>query len=182
MATRIKRRETLHTAWYRDMTALQIEANPNYVGYVAEEVTRFRMPGNSLVPELQSQAERWLPLMGANFERIYRDLFRLLHQTLGSAKLTGELLVRMAAEKGVSLGPISARQVQTALNRLGGPGYGLIGEAALEMAGLDYVFKTKPERQDSGFRMYEGVYERVRSLVRTWLAREMASRVDFVPA
>jgi hypothetical protein len=41
MATRIKRRETLHTAWYRDMTALQIEANPTYVTYVAEEVARF---------------------------------------------------------------------------------------------------------------------------------------------
>ena len=181
MATRIKRRETLHTAWYRDMTALQIEASPGYVAYVAEEVARFRMPGNSLVPELQSQADRWLPLMGANFERIFRDLFRLLHQTLGSARLTGELLVRMAAENGMSLGPVSAKQVQVALNRLGGPGYGLIGEAALEMAGLDYVFKTKRERQDSGFRFYEGVYEKVRSLVRSWLAREMAARVDFVP-
>jgi hypothetical protein len=182
MATRIKRRETLHTAWYRDMTALQIEANPNHVAYVAEEVARFRMPGNSLVPELQSQADRWLPLMGANFERIFRDLFRLLHQTLGNARLTGELLVRIAAEKGLGLGPVSARQVQAAINRLGGPGYGLIGEAALEMAGLDYVFKAQTERQDSGFRLYEGVYERIRSLLRTWLAREMAARVDFLPA
>ncbi len=124
MATRIKRRETLHTAWYRDMTALQIEANPSYAGYVAEEVAHFRMPGNSLVPELQGQAQRWLPLMGADFERIYRDVFRLLHRTMGNARLTGELLVRMASEKGVHLGPIPLHQVQAALKRLGGPGTG----------------------------------------------------------
>jgi hypothetical protein len=180
MATRIKRRETLHTAWYRDMTALQIEANPEYVGYVAQEVAGFRMPGNSLVPDLQSRVDRWLPLMGADFERIYRDLLRLLHQTLGNARLTGEFVVRMAAEKGVSLGPISVRQVQAAMNRLGGPGYGLIGEAALEAAGLDYVFKSDGARQDSAFRLYEGVYEKVRALVRSWLAGEMTARMHAI--
>jgi hypothetical protein len=50
------------------------------------------------------------------------------------------------------------------------------------MAGLDYVFKVKGERQDSGFRPYEGVHEKVRGLMRSWLAREMVARVDFVPA
>lgn len=177
MATRIKRRETLHTAWYRDMTALQIEANPAYVTYVAEEVARFKMPGNSLVPELQAESARWLPLMGADMERVFTDLLRLLHQVLGSARLIGELVVEMAAVKGLELGPISARQIQVALNRLGGPGYGLIGEAALELGGLDYTFKTKGERQDSGFRIYDGVYEKIRSLVRSWLAKEMSTRV-----
>ncbi len=180
MATRIKRRETLHTAWYRDMTALQVEADPSYVNYVAEEVARFRMPGNSLVPELQAASTRWLPLMSANMDRVFTDLLRLLHQTLGSVRLTGQLVVSLAAEKGVKLGPLSARQVQTALNRLGGPGYGLIGEAALELGGLDYIFKTRAERQDSGFQLYDGVYEKIRSLVRSWLAKEMASRVGAV--
>jgi hypothetical protein len=182
MTTRIKRRETLHTAWYRDMTAMQIETEPRYVAYVANEIARFHMPGNSLVPELQSQADRWLPLMGANMERVFKDLLRLLHQTLNSPSLTGELLVRLAGEKGFNLGPVPVRYVQAALSRLGGPGYGLLGEAVLEMAGLDYIFRTKGERQDSAFRLYDGVYEKIRSLVRSWLAREMAARVDFVPA
>jgi hypothetical protein len=176
MATRIKRRETLHTAWYRDMTALQIEANPNYVQYVAQEVANFKMPGNSLVPELQAESMRWLPLMGANMERVFKDLLRLLNQTLGSVRLTGELVMTMAVEKGISLGPVSVKQMQVALNRLGGPGYGLIGEAALEAAGLEYIFKTERERQDSAFRLYDGVYERIRGLVRSWLARELQAR------
>jgi hypothetical protein len=180
MATRIKRRETLHTAWYRDMTALQIEANPSYVAYVAEEVARFRMPGNSLVPELQAQSMRWLPLMGANMERVFKDLLRLVHQTLGSTRLTGEFVVRLAAEKGVSLGPITFRQMQEALSRLGGPGYGLVGEAVLEAAGLDYIFRTKRERQDSAFRLYDGPYEKVRGLVRSWLASEMTKRIESI--
>jgi hypothetical protein len=178
MATRIKRRETLHTAWYRDMTALQIEADPSYVRYVAEEVANFKMPGNSLVPELQKQSVRWLPLMGANMERVFKDLLRLLHQTLGSARLTGELVMHMAQEKGIRLGPLPVSQLQAAINRLGGPGYGLLGEAVLELAGLDYLFQAENERQDSGFRLYEGVYERVRSLLRSWLAQQLSLRVE----
>ena len=37
---------------------------------MAFEIARFQLPGNSLVPELQSQAERWLQLMGADITRI----------------------------------------------------------------------------------------------------------------
>lgn len=183
MATRIKRRETLHTAWYRDMTALQIEANPRWVTYVADEVARFRMPGNSLVPELQTQSPRWLPLLGADFDRIMKDMLRLLHETLGNARTTGEFLVGLAAEKGINLGPISARHVQAAMDRLGGPGYGLLGEAVLQRAGLDYLFKASWGRQDNGFRLYEGAYERIRDLVRSWLAAKLpAPRFDAAPA
>ena len=142
MANRIKRRETLHTMWYRDMTAIQVEANPRWVAHVADEVARFRMPGNSLVPELQSQSPRWLPLLGADFERIVRDLLRLLHETLGNARLTGEFVMTLAAEKKMWLGPLQARHVSAALNRLGGPGYGLLGEAVLERGGLGYLFRV----------------------------------------
>ena len=165
MAYRVKRRETLHTLWYRDMTAIQVEANPSLVFHVADEAARFRMPGNSLVPELQAQSPRWLPLLGADMERILRDLLRLFHETLGSARLTGAFIVAIAAEKGVRVGPIQLRQAAPALNRLGGPGYGLIGEALLERAGLGYLFRTGRDRNGK-----LPVSERVRALARSWLA------------
>ncbi len=50
-ANMIKRRETLHTVWYRDMTALQVEENPEMLGLVANTLTTFQMPGTRLVPQ-----------------------------------------------------------------------------------------------------------------------------------
>src|SRR5687767_12131045 len=50
----IKQRETLHMVWYRDMAAIQVAANPDFVYDVSWELANFRLPGNSLTPELQS--------------------------------------------------------------------------------------------------------------------------------
>ena len=43
----MKQRETLHTIWYRDMTALQLEANPRLLGHIAEALTSFEVAGLS---------------------------------------------------------------------------------------------------------------------------------------
>jgi hypothetical protein len=178
MATRIKRRETLHTVWYRDMTALQVEANPRFMASVAEALLKFEMPGNTLAPELQGQVGRWMPLMGADFERITRDMVRLIYETMSDTRATGALLVEIAAEKGFSLGPVSPRVVQAAVNRLGGPGYGLLGEALLERVGLSYLFRREKGGQDSAFALYDGAYERVRGLLRSWVARQIDFKLD----
>ncbi|MEX2245083.1 MAG: acyl-ACP desaturase [Dehalococcoidia bacterium] len=180
MATRIKRRETLHTVWYRDMTALQIEARPRYMTYVAEALLKFTMPGNTLVPELQAQVGRWMPLMGADFERITKDLVRLVHETMGNTRATGRLLVEIAAERGFNLGPVSPKVIRAAADRLGGPGYGLLGEALLQRVGLAYTFRRERERQDSAFRLYDGAYERIRSLLRGWVAKQIDFRLGDV--
>ena len=176
MATRVKRRETLHTVWYRDMTALQIEAAPGLIEAMAHSMANFHMPGNALVPELQSQSARWLPLLGTDFQRIARDLLRLAYEMSGNPRRTGALIIGLAAEKGLSLGPISARHVKIALDRLGGPGYGLLGEALMERMGLDYMFRRQEGKQDSGYLSYDGVYEKIRGLLRSWLAQQVDYR------
>ena len=163
MANQVKKRETLHTVWYRDMTALQVEANPAFFTHVADEVARFRMPGNSLVPDLQVQSVRWLPLMGADLTHVVRDMIRLLYSTVGSPRLGGQLALDLAGRKGVKLGPLKHSQVTAALNALGGWGYGLIGEAMLERAGLAYLFEAQGPRAQSP-------PQKVRALFRSWLA------------
>ena len=178
MATRIKRRETLHTVWYRDMTALQVESDPRFMKSVAEALLKFEMPGNTLVPDLQRSVGRWMPLMHADFERITRDMVRLIYETMSDTRSAGALLVEIAAERGMKIGPISPAVIRTAIDRLGGPGYGLLGEALLERVGLSYIFKRDRERQDSGFVLYGGVYERVRGLLRSWVARQMDFRLE----
>jgi hypothetical protein len=173
MVRRIKRRETLHTVWYRDMTALQVEGNPHFVDDIADQVHQFHMPSMSLVPELHTQGVRWQQLMGADFERLFRDLFRFVQETLQNVRLTGRLVLRLAAAKNVNLGPISGRQLELALRRLGGPGYGLIGEAALQRVGLGYMFNCTDGERDGVFGRREGVHERVRGLVRSWIAERL---------
>lgn len=175
MATRVKRRETLHTMWYRDMTALQLEADPRLLEPMAEALIKFQMPANQVAPDLQDEVARWLPPMGVDYEQMARDLLRLVHTTLGDVRETGRLLVQLAAEKGYRLGPISAAQMRAAVNRLGGPGYGLIGEALLERLGLSYLFHSPAGGQDSAMAPYSGVYERIRGLLRSWIA----GKIDF---
>lgn len=173
MVLRVKRRETLHCVWYRDMTALLIEANPNFVDEVAAQVEQFHMPGVSLVPELQANGIRWQTQMGIDFEATFRDLFRLVQDTLGNARLTGRLVMKLASDKHINLGPVPVRVLDAALSRLGAPGYGIVGEAALERVGLSYMFEKREGKQDSAFKLYDQTYERIRSLLRTWIAEAL---------
>jgi len=175
MVYRVKRRETLHMAWYRDMTAIQVEENPRFVEDMTREIISFDMPGASLIPDLQAQGKRWQMLLGANPERMFRDLIRLVHEVLGNTRLTGELVLRLAADRNVAIGPLSARQISGALNRLGGVGHGLIGEALLEKAGLGYMFNRPEGTQDRGFRPYQGVQAQVRTLIRSWICSHIPS-------
>ncbi len=170
MVMRIKRRETLHSVWYRDMTALQVEANPGAVAGIVHEIDRFQMPGTSLVPDLQAQGTRWQLRLGADSDQLFRDLFRYVQVTLQDVRKTGELVMRLAAQKNVRLGPIPTKVVDGALRRLGSPGYGIIGEAALERAGLGYMFANQAGRQDSAYHRHDGRYEAIRGLVRSWIA------------
>jgi hypothetical protein len=168
MTARIKQRETLHMLWYRDMTAMQVEANPGFVKDIADELGRFRLPGNSLIPDLQSQAERWLPLMGADFGRIVRELARLLHACAGSPERLGRMAFELASWKDVKLGVLRPRHIDWAMNLRGGWGYALVGEAILERAGLSYLFKPQAKEASK-----EGMAERSRALIRTWLSRQL---------
>jgi hypothetical protein len=172
MVFRVKKRETLHTLWYRDMTAIQIEANPHLVEDVATEILSFDMPGASLVPELQAEGKRWQQAMGINVEQVFRDLLRLVHEMLGSTRLTGELVLTLAARKNIDLGPISADQLRRAVNRLGGNGYGLIGEALLQKVGLGYLFE-RTSKDGAGGSAVGSLHLKIRALLRGWISDQI---------
>lgn len=167
MVARVKQRETLHTIWYRDMAALQIEENPDLITHVAEASLRFRMPGNQIVPQLQSRAVDWMPFMGADFVRMKQDLVRLTAQITQSPQRTGRLVMEVAEQQGLKFGPVSISQVDEAMNKFGSPGYGLIGEALMVVAGMKGPFADSEQ----------GVMDRIRGVVRTWLAAEINKRL-----
>jgi hypothetical protein len=175
LANRVKQRETLHTLWYRDMTALQVESNPSLLRHVAEAAGHFEMPGKSLVPHLEPEVPRWLPLLGADFDQMARDLTRLLYRVAGDTRAAGRLVVQIAAERGTKVGPLPPGAIRAALDRLGGPGYGLVGEALLEKVGLGYLYRDGRSRQGRK----PSLRGRLRGMVRNWLAGQI--EVDVAP-
>ncbi|MGE0686690.1 MAG: hypothetical protein AB7P33_08100 [Dehalococcoidia bacterium] len=164
MTFHIKQRETLHMVWYRDMAAMQVAANPALVHDVAYELAKFRLPGNSLIPELQAKAVDWLPKMGADFTQLTKDLLRHIYLITGSPKQMGRLAVDISQMKDYGLGMLKGPQIKWALERGDGWGHALVGEALLERLGLSFLFKSSVQED------YRG---RIRSAVRTWLAAKM---------
>jgi len=167
IVARIKQRETLHTIWDRDLTALQVEENPDLITHVAEASMRFRMPGNQIIPELQSKAVDWMPFMGADFMKMKKDLIKLTAQIARSPEKAGRLVMGVAEQQELKFGPISISQVNVAMNRFGSPGYGLIGEALMVVAGM-----KEPFADNKG-----GIVGGIRGSIRNWLAAEIDKRL-----
>jgi hypothetical protein len=168
-ANLVKRRETLHTVWYRDMTALLVEENPEHITLVAKALASFQMPGTSLVPEYGGRSLEWMQRLNVDFAHIARELVRNFSEAAGTVKRTGQVMVDMAVTRNYPIGPFPARFVRAAMDRLGGPGYGIIGEAILMKVGLPVPSKWS-DKSDSGLRFHRGIYETIRSKMRNFVA------------
>ncbi|MQF86324.1 MAG: hypothetical protein FI734_02515 [SAR202 cluster bacterium] len=135
-ATAVKRRETLHTIWYREMTAVQIEENPNLIPLVAATLQSFQMPGTRLVPQFGTRALEWMDKASVDFSRVTSDFVRNFYEVTGSVKRAGNLFLTLAARRGMKIGPVPLSSINTVLSKIGGPGYGIIGEAVLDKFGV----------------------------------------------
>ena len=162
----VKRRETLHTVWYRDMTAVQVEENPEMLGMVADTIMTFQMPGTSLVPPLGTRALEWMGKTNTDFGKVARELVRNFSDVAGSVKRAGQLFVDLAAKRGMSVGPIPLSSARRALDRIGGPGYGLVGEAVLDKFGLPRPTTDSQTGMSSlPPRLYEAFRARLRGVI-----------------
>ena len=165
-AAMVKRRETLHTTWYREMTAIQLEENPEMLGLVANTVLSFQMPGTRLVPEFGARSIEWMGKANVEFPRVARDFVRNFQQVAGTMKRAGQLFVDLAAKRGVRLGPVPISAARRVLGKIGGPGYGLIGEAVMDKFGIPRptsVHQTGPISIPP--RMYEAFRSRLRHMI-----------------
>ena len=181
MVVAVKMRETLHTVWYRDMTAMQVEGNPELLPLVADTMASFQMPSNALIPELQGQVQKWMPHMNADFPRMVKEMARLVYEIMGNTKRSAQLLLEIATRLEYRSGPIPLNVVKNVLNRLGGPGYSLAGEAVLESVGLDHLYRGSSKDQDR-MPLMNRASERLRAPVRSWIARKITVRFDPEPA
>jgi len=157
LITAVKKRETLHTMWYRDMTAMQVGQNPDLIVPVVASLRDFHLPGNEVAPGLQDRATEFLKAMGADFGQVKKNIIRHVYGSLGDLKNNprenmqnaGKLVLEMAAQSGTKIGPFSAEHMQIAFSKnakYGAAGETLFGEALLEAAGLGEPIK----KQDVG--------------------------------
>ena len=165
-------REALHTVWYRDMTAFQIEENPELIVNVAEALKRFQMPGNIMVPELQGKADQWLQVIhGGNLSSVKRDIIKLAHAAVGSdTKNLGKLLVEIGAQNENWLERVTAQQAKKGLGIVGGgTAYGLLGEGVLHSVGLDGLYED-PKNDD--------IPGKIRGVFRSYIAGRVNAKLD----
>ena len=176
LATRVKRRETLHYVWYQRMSAAQVEANPELVSLVADTVSTFNMPGVSLVPEYQLRALEWLPPMGADLQRNARAIIRSLYEVAGNTRRAGEILMDVAVLRGIPIAKLSPERVQGLIERLGGRGYSLLGEAVLDSVGLPLpadVGRHASDKYVGAIPTLAALQDRLRAKVRALIARRI---------
>jgi len=163
MVRLVEAREALHTKWYKDMTAIQIEENPALVVPAAQALSRFEMPGNTIIPELQDRAEEWLSKMGADLEEMKSRILHLVSHVSKTPENVGRLIMAYAADQGRTLGPFRAAHIDHALNFLGPRGYGLIGEAMLVKIGATDLFESHDQ----------GIVGQIRGVVRNKVAESI---------
>ncbi len=167
----VKRRETLHTTWYREMTAIQVEENPEMLGMVADTIQSFQMPGTRLVPELGGRSLEWMSKTNVDFARIARDFVRNFQQVAGNVKRAGQMFVDLAARRGMRVGPVPLSAARNVLDKIGGPGYGLIGEAVLDKFGIP---RPTSASQTGPISLPPRMYEAFRSRIRGMVAQRVA--------
>lgn len=169
MAFHIKQRETLHMMWYRDMAAIQVAAVPQFIYNVSDELSRFRLPGHSLIPQYQSHATEWLPKMGADIAQLTKDLVRHIYGIVGDTKQLGRMATDIAGKSDYGLTMLQGWHIRWALDRGNGWGNQLVGEALLERLGLSFLYKAQNEAE--GFR------GRIRAAIRSWLAAKLPTQL-----
>ncbi|MBT18329.1 MAG: hypothetical protein CL889_05095 [Dehalococcoidia bacterium] len=177
LATKVKRRETLHYVWYKEMSCIQVESDPGLLPLVAESVTSFTMPGGSLVPEYQNHVLQWMAGAGADLNYNAQQMVKHLFDIAGNSSRAGKLLTDVAISAGLNIGPVKATHIQGLIEKLGGRGYELLGEAVLESVGLPIAShnQTSQNRRILGtVPTPNAIYEKFRSKIR----KSIANRID----
>lgn len=158
----VKKREKLHTEWYRKMTGIQLEHNPELLANCAYITSHFEMPEAQVAPHLAPYGGDYLTMMGMDPSQVMKDLIRVFHQLTGDVDKTGRFLMEVAAEKGYRVKGMSAKFLRSLFLQLHLTGF--IGEVVLQSMGLKYLFQKEEERTLRG---------RVRAMLRTVVAERV---------
>lgn len=125
----VGRRETLHTVWATEFTAIQLGQNPDLLDHVGAVLVDFRMPGNLIVPEQQAQVARWMPHL-TDIKEAEIGLIKTISKITqyDDSDTAGSLVIDLVGRTDRKVGPIELRYARPLMRRF----RTLIGEAVLQ--------------------------------------------------
>ena len=136
--SKVKGREALHTVQFRNLTALQLEADPALLTEVINATTTFQMPSNHIpnVSDIEKKTQEWIPKMNGSVIELLARIVANLNLALDDNKKLGKLLIEYAtAGEQKFIDQVPNTLVKKALNTFPGS-HGIVGEAMLEQLGL----------------------------------------------
>ena len=136
--SKVKGREALHTVQFRNLTAIQIDADPELLDNVIYAILNFHMPANEIEPvkEIESKTQEWIPKMNGEVIELLRKIIFNLSIALDDKDKLGKLFTKYASSSDhrfIKFIPNSF--LSQAIDRIR-PGYGIVGEIVLEELGL----------------------------------------------
>ena len=144
--SKVKGREALHTVQFRNLTALQLEADPSLLTEIINASTSFQMPSNHIpnVSDIESKTQEWIPKMNGSVIELLRRIVANLNMALDDNRNLGKLLIEYAtASERKFIDQVPNTLVKKALNTFPAS-HGIVGEAMLEQLGLTANEKEVP--------------------------------------
>ena len=171
----VKGREALHTVQFRDLTAMQIEADPGLIEEVVFAIVNFQMPANHipLVSEIETKTQGWIPKMNGDLTELVTRIVANIHKALNNKAMLGKIILEYASQserKFFDLIPQST--LIYCIGKVKG-GYGLVGELLLEQLGLH------GNEFESGVSMIDSVRYRLKQPLKRWV-RDRLTREGFL--
>ena len=167
----VKGREALHTVQFRDLTAMQIEADPGLIEEVVFAIVNFQMPSNHIqkVTEIETKTQGWIPKMNGDLTELVTRIVANIHKALNNKAMLGKIILEYASQserKFFDLIPQST--LIYCIGKVKG-GYGLVGELLLEQLGLH------GNEYESGVSMIDSVRYRLKQPLKRWVRDRLTS-------
>tara|TARA_A100001037_G_scaffold87485_1_gene79416 strand:+ start:516 stop:1592 length:1077 start_codon:yes stop_codon:yes gene_type:complete len=167
--SKVKGREALHTVQFRNLTAMQLEADPSLFTEIIKATINFEMPSSHIptIVNLQEKTTGWIPRMNGDVTELLRRIIDNISKTLEDNNKLGQLLVEYATageKQFLRLVPNSV--IKKALASIKG-GHGIIGEIVLEQLGLVSNESESPKN------FQEDITYRLRKVIKRWITSTM---------
>ena len=162
--SKVKGREALHTLQFTNLTAIQLEAEPELIENVIQATLNFQMPANEIptVKDIELKTQSWIPKMNGEVIDLLKKIVGNLYNALEDTDKIGKLFtmyasyserrfIKLIPNRFVSYGIKNLRQ-----------GYGIVGEIVLEQLGFN-VGKSKSPNSLS-----EEIEFRIKTVIKRW--------------
>lgn len=167
--SQVKGREALHTVQFRDLTALQLEKDPNLLEHIIHAAVAFEMPSNHIpaVKEIEAKTREWIPQMNGSVSELLRRIINNINLVLNDHSKIGRLILAYASRSEKQFFQfIPNRIVTAAITNIQG-GTSLVGEIVLDQLGLKVAEIESPKTY------IEEVQFRLKNILKRWATERL---------